>query len=246
MPNEIYLSVIIPAYNEEKRLPKTLREIDKYLRQQNYESEIIVVSDGSTDRTCEVVRELMTEIKNLKLIEFKENFGKGYGVRKGMLEAKGEFRLFTDADNSTSIDQVEKMWPWFEKEYDIVIGSRDIKEAILDPPQSLFRRFLGETFGFLTNLIVGTWGIADTQCGFKCFKKKAAEDIFPRCKINRFAFDPEFLIIAKKIGYKIKEIPVYWKNDPHSKVKFKGMVKMLIDLFKIKLNEIKGMYEKKS
>jgi len=238
----MHLSIIIPAYNEEKRLPKTLREIDKYLRQQNYESEIIVVSDGSTDRTVEITKSLMGEIKNLRVIDFKENRGKGFGVRQGMLEAKGEFRLFTDADNSTPIEQIEKMWPWFEKKYDIIIGSRDIEGAILDPPQSPFRRFLGETFGFLTNLIVGTWGIADTQCGFKCFTKKAAEDIFPKCKIDRFAFDPEFLIIAKKLGYKIKEFPVYWKNDPETKVKLKGMVKMLIDLFKIKLNEIKGIY----
>jgi dolichyl-phosphate beta-glucosyltransferase len=244
--NEPYLSVIIPAYNEEKRLPKTLEEIDKYLRKQNYNYEIIVVNDGSKDKTAEIVREMFSEFRNLKLIDNKINQGKGAVVRQGMLSAKGEYRLFTDADNSTSIDQVEKMWPEFKKGYDIVFGSRDVKGAILDPPQPLFRRFLGEAFGFLTNLIVGTWGIADSQCGFKCFTKKAAEDIFPRCKINRFAFDPEILIIAKKLGYKIKEIPVYWRNDPESKVKFKSIVKMAIDLFKIRWNLIKGIYEKKS
>ena len=239
----MHLSVIIPAYNEEKRLPQTLREIDEYLRKQNFESEIIVVSDGSKDRTVEVTKNLMSKIKNLRVIEFKENRGKGFGVKEGMLSALGNFRLFTDADNSTPINQIEKIWPEFEAGYDIVIGSRDIKGAILDPPQPLFRRFTGEVFKYLRKMIVDLWGIEDSQCGFKCLTKKAAEDIFPKCKINRFAFDPEILLIGKKMGYKIKEIPIYWKNDLQSKVKLKSMIKMLIDLFKIRLNEIKGVYD---
>jgi len=240
---EIHLSVIVPAYNEEKRLPKTLREIDKYLKKQDFESEIIVVSDGSTDRTCEVVENLKSEIANLRLICEKINRGKGYGVKIGMLEAKGKYRIFTDADNSTPIDQIEKMWPEFEKGFDIVIGSRDVKGAIIDPPQPLYRRFLGEVFGFLTALILGLWGIKDTQCGFKCFTKEAVEKIFPKCKINRFAFDPEILILAKKMGFKIKEIPVYWRNDPESKVKLKSMIKMGIDLLKIRWNLISKKYD---
>jgi len=257
----MYLSVIIPAYNEEKRLSKTLEEIDKYLSKQRvaeasphlppcsasphsvYDYEILVVNDGSKDKTAQVIRDRVSVIQNLRLIDNKKNNGKGYVVRQGMLEAKGEYRIFTDADNSTSIDQVEKMWPYFEAGFDIVFGSRDAKGAILNPPQSPLRRFLGEAFGFLTNLIVGTWGIADSQCGFKCFTKKAAENIFPKCKINRFAFDPEFFVIAKKLGYKIKEIPVYWENDPESKVKFKWMVNMGIDLLKIRWNIITKKYD---
>ena len=239
----MYLSVIIPAYNEEKRLSKTLEEIDKYLSKQNYDYEILVVNDGSKDKTAQVIRDRVSVIQNLRLIDNKKNNGKGYVVRQGMLEAEGEYRIFTDADNSTSIDQVEKMWPYFEAGFDIVFGSRDAKGAILDLPQSPLRRFLGEVFGFLTNLIVGTWGIADSQCGFKCFTKKAAENIFPKCKINRFAFDPEFFVIAKKLGYKIKEIPVYWENDPESKVKFKWMVNMGIDLLKIRWNIITKKYD---
>jgi dolichyl-phosphate beta-glucosyltransferase len=241
--SEIHLSVIIPAYNEEKRLPKTLKEIDEYLRKQNYESEIIVVSDGSKDRTCEVVENLKFKIANLRLICEKINRGKGYGVKIGMLNAKGKYRLFTDADNSTPINQIEKFWPEFEKGADIVIASRDKKGAILDPPQPLFRRFTGEVFKYLRKIIVGLWEIEDSQCGFKCFKDKAAKDIFSKSKISRFAFDPEILLIGKKLGYKIKEVPVYWKNDLKSKVKLKSMIKMLIDLFKIKLNEIKGEYD---
>lgn len=238
----MHLSIIIPAYNEEQRLPKTLREIDKYLRTQDYESEIVVVSDGSTDRTVEVVKDLMAEIKNLRILDFKENRGKGFGVQQGMLKARGEYRLFTDADNSTSIDQIEKIWPWFKEEYDVVIGSRDIKGAVLDPPQPWQRRFTGEAFKLVRKIIIGLWEIEDTQCGFKGFTKKVVENIFPRCKIDRFAFDPEILIIAKKLDYKIKEVPVYWRNDPESKVRFKWMVNMGLDLIKIKWNLLTGKY----
>ncbi|MFC1663817.1 dolichyl-phosphate beta-glucosyltransferase [Patescibacteria group bacterium] len=240
----MYLSVVIPAYNEEKRLPKTLVEVDKYLRKQSYDYEILVVNDGSKDRTAEVVKAQFSEIKNLRLIDNKENHGKGFVVRQGMLEAKGEYRVFTDSDNSTSLDHFEKMLLWFEKGYDIVIGSRDEKGAVLDPPQPASRRILGYSFKLLTQIICGTWGILDSQCGFKGFSEGAAESIFPKCKINRFAFDPEILVIAKKLGYKIKEIPVFWKNDLESKVKFKNMVKMGLDLLKIRWNLIKGIYDK--
>lgn len=240
----MYLSVIIPAYNEEKRLPKTLEEIDKYLRKQDYDYEILVVDDGSKDKTVEVTKGLISKIKNLIVTGYKKNRGKGYAVRFGMLEAKGDYRLFTDADNSTSIDHVEKIWPEFKKGFDIIIGSRDIKGAVLDPPQPWIRKLiLGEGFKLYRKIIIGLWGIEDTQCGFKCFTKKATEKIFQRCRINRFAFDPEFLAIAKKLGYKIKEIPIYWKNDPESKVKFKSIIKMALDLIKIRLNLIKRVYD---
>lgn len=247
------LSIVIPAYNEEKRLPKTLESIDEYLVKQEYDYEILVVSDGSTDKTAQITENLKLKIKNLKLIDNKKNNGKGYVVKQGMLSAKGEYRLFTDADNSTSIDQIEKAWLEFaetsshltphpasqgsalEKRADVVIGSRDIKGAILDPPQPWLRQvILGEGFKLFRKLVIGLWKVEDTQCGFKCFTNKAAEDIFPRCKIDRFAFDAEILVIAKKLGYKIKEIPVHWKNDLESKVKFKSILKMALDLFKIR------------
>lgn len=240
----MYLSVIIPAYNEEKRLPKTLEEIDKYLRKQDYDYEILVVNDGSKDKTVEIAKGLISKIKNLIVTGYKKNRGKGYAVRFGMLEAKGDYRLFTDADNSTSIDHVEKIWPEFKKGFDIIIGSRDIKGAVLDPPQPWIRKLiLGEGFKLYRKIIIGLWGIEDTQCGFKCFTKKATEKIFQKCRINRFAFDPEILVIAKKLGYEIKEIPIYWKNDPESKVKFKSIIKMALDLIKIRLNLIKRIYD---
>lgn len=240
----MYLSVIIPAYNEEKRLPRTLTDIDRYLRKQNYDYEIIVVDGGSTDRTSDITREMMGKIKNLKLTEVKNCQGKGEAVKEGMLKAQGEFRIFTDADNSTSIDQVEKMWSWFKKGFDIVIGSRDIQGAVLDPPQPWLRKvILGEGFKLYRKIIIGLWEIEDTQCGFKCLTKKAVENIFPRSKINRFAFDPEILVLAKKFGYKIKEIPVYWKNDLESKVNFKSIIKMALDLLKIRWNLITRKYD---
>ncbi len=242
----MYLSIIIPAYNEERRLPKTLVEIDKYLRKQSYEYEIIVVNDGSKDKTADVVRSLQSEIAKLKLIDNKENHGKGFVVRQGLSEAKGEYRLFTDADNSTSIDQVERLIPYFKEGYDIVIGSRDVKGAAITNPQPWHRIILGNIFNLMVQIFTGLWGIWDSQCGFKALSTKAINDILPRCKIDRWAFDPEILVIGRKLGYKIKEVPIVWINDLESKVKFKGMVKMGFDLLKIRWNLITKKYEKKN
>lgn len=237
------LSVIIPAYNEERRLSKTLKAINDYLGRQTYDYEILVVNDGSKDKTAEVVEELKAEIRNLELIDNKENHGKGFVVRQGMLKAKGEYRVFTDADNSTSVDQVEKMWPEFEKGFDIVIGSRDVKGAVLDPPQPWQRVALGNLFNLLVQATLGLWGIWDTQCGFKGMTKEATESILPKCRIDRWAFDPEILIIGRKLGFKIKEIPVRWVNDPESKVKLKGMIRMLKELALIRWNVICHRYD---
>jgi len=239
------LSVIIPCYNEEGRIVKTLREINKYLSLQSYDSEIIVVSDGSKDRTAEVVRGMMSEIKNLRLIDNKENHGKGYVVRQAILEARGDYRLFTDADNSTSIDHVEKMWPLLEKNYDVVMGtrdSRDDKEAKQAVSQPAWKRFLGD-IGNIGIQVLVIWGIWDTQCGFKAFSKKAAEDIFKRCKINRWAFDVEVWALARKLGYKIGIVPIYWINSPESKVKLKGYVRFFKELLRIKWNLITKKYK---
>ena len=239
----MYLSVVIPAYNEEKRLSKTLREIDRYLKEQFYGYEIIVVSDGSKDNTAGVVKKLQSEIKNLKLIDNKENYGKGYVTRQGMMEAQGKYRLFTDADNSTAIEQVEKLLPFFNQNYDIVIGSRDIKGAKLAVPQPWYRRILGNIFALFVHMIIGLWGIQDTQCGFKALSAKAVNDIFLKCRIDRWAFDPEILKIGKKLGYKIKQVPITWVNDPESKVKLKGMIRMALDLLKIRWNFITRKYK---
>ncbi len=241
------LSVIIPAYNEEKRLPESLRNIDSYLRNQNYDYEIIVVSDGSKDKTAEVVKNLSGDIKNLRVIDNKENHGKGYVVRQGVMEAHGDYRVFTDADNSTSIDHIEKAWPLFENGYEVVIGSRDrrdskgAKQAV---PQSFLRRFLGDVGNILIQ-IVAVPGIWDTQCGFKCFTASSAEKIFTKLKIERWGFDIEILFLARLMGYKKKIgiIPVYWINDSDSKVGLKGYIQVFKELFQIRLYHLRGLYE---
>jgi len=245
MENEIYLSVIIPAYNEENRLFDTLKEIDSYLRRQDYNYEIIVVNDGSKDKTCQVVENLKDEAKiaNLRLIDNKENHGKGYVVRQGMLEASGQYRLFTDADNSTSIDQIEKMWPFFKQNYQVVIGSRDVKGSIINPDQSLLRRLIGKAGNLVIQTVGGLFGIQDTQCGFKCFTKEVVENVFPKTMINRWGFDVEVLAIAKKLGYKIKENPVIWKNDLRSTVNLSGIIKTLFEVFQIRWNFITKKYD---
>jgi len=242
MAKEAYLSVVIPAYNEAKRITHTLEETEKYLKKQPYTWEILVVNDGSKDDTAQVVKGLIPNMPGLRLVDNRENHGKGYVVRQGMLEAAGKYRVFTDADNSTSIDHVERMWPLFQQGHEVVIGSRDIPGAKLAAPQGLLRRTVGNVFNLMVQIVCGLWGLWDTQCGFKGFSAKATEDVFPKCTIDRFAFDPEILVIAKKLGYDIKEIPVTWINDPDSKVKLKSVFKMAIDLFKIRLNIMKGLY----
>lgn len=238
------LSVIIPAYNEEQRLLGTLRAVNNYLQKQPYESEIVVVNGGSRDRTGDIVKEQMSIMPRLRIIE-TENRGKGYAVKRGMLASYGDVRLFTDADNSTSIEQVEKMLPLFDKGYGVVIGSRDVEGAVLDPPQPWFRNLVtAESFKLLRKILVGLWDVEDSQCGFKAFSAKAAEAVFPKSVVERFAFDPEVLFLARKFGYQIKEIPVTWVNDIHSKVSMMSMVKMGIDLFLIRAHIITGTYEK--
>lgn len=242
---KIYLSVIIPAYNEEKRISNTLLDIDKYLSKQSYSYEILVVSDGSKDNTGAIVNKFSEMIKNLKLIDNQQNHGKGWVVRQGMLEAKGEIRLFMDADNATTIDHFEKMIPLFEQGFSIVIGSRDKKDAKgakQAVSQSFLKRMMGN-FGNLLIQLLAVSGIWDTQCGFKAFTKKSAQDIFKRCLIDRWGFDIETLAIARKKDYKIGIIPVNWINDPDSKVSLKGYLNTFRELIKIKWNLILKRYD---
>ncbi|MFH1451079.1 MAG: dolichyl-phosphate beta-glucosyltransferase [bacterium] len=245
IPGNIFLSVIIPAYNEEKRLPKTLRIVNDYLKQQSYNYEILVISDGSKDKTVEEAEKMSLEIPNLRVIGNKENHGKGYVIRQAMLEADGDYRVFTDADNSTSIDHVAKIIPEFKNGFSVVIGTRDSKDhkdAKQAFSQPLHRRFLGDIINLFVQFILGLYGFWDTQCGFKAYTKEAAQRIFSKCVIDRFAFDPETLVLAKKLGYKIKKVPVYWINDAASTVHFSSGIKMIIDLLRIRLNMLTGKY----
>lgn len=227
-----YLSVIIPSYNEAKSLPLTLIDIDKHLREAEYSYEIIVVNNNSTDATAEVVERFSHLIKNLKLINCKVP-GKGAAVKKGILGAKGEIRLFMDADNSTSIDQFSKMIPYFGEGYEVVIGSRDIKGAKMVPPQPWHKRLAGDIGNLIIQalLLPKLW---DTQCGFKAFTEEAAVKIFSLTKIGRWGFDVELLALAKLLGYRIKEIPVIWVNNPFSRVKPMDYFQVLLEVLKIK------------
>ncbi len=240
-----FLSVIIPAYNEAKRLPLTLIDLDRHLSIAQYSSEILVVNDGSVDSTAEIVSRFQNLIKNLKLINNKKNHGKGWVVRQGMLAAKGTLRLFMDADNSTSIDHVDKMVPYFKEGYDVVIGSRDIKGSRLVPPQPLLKRKLGDLGNLVIQLVLWEFlrGMWDTQCGFKCFSEEAAEGVFKLAKIDRWGFDFEALALAKKLGYKIKEIPVSWVNDPYSHVKLTSYIRTFWDLVRVRWWLWRNKYE---
>src|SRR3989338_10362489 len=236
-----FLSVIIPAYNEAKRLPLTLIDIDKHLQEQEYSYEILVVNDGSTDATAEIVRRFSALMDNLKVVDNPENHGKGWVVRQGMLAAKGTWRLFMDADNSTSIVEFNKMIPYFKEGYEVVIGSRDVKGARMLPPQIFYKRWLGDIGNLIIQalLVPGIW---DTQCGFKCFSDEAAEKIFRKTKIDRWGFDAEALALAKASGYVIKEMPIFWVNDIRTHVSFLTYLQVLWETAKIRWWLWRGAY----
>lgn len=237
-----FLSVIVPAYNEANRLPKTLLDMDKYLSQAGFSYEIIVVNDGSKDHTAEIVTRMQDFVKNLHLIDNEANQGKGAVVAQGMLAAKGTIRLFSDADNSTSIDQVEKFFPYFKEGYDVVIGSRYVKDSELPVKQPFYRQLPGRIGNILIRLLAVP-GIKDTQCGFKAFTEEAAMKIFPQLTIKRWGFDIEILVLARLMGFRIKEVGVRWINDPNSKVKASAYIEVLTELIKIRLNIWRKKYK---
>jgi len=239
--DKIRLSVIIPAYNEAKRISATLLDIDKYLSKQKYSYEILVVSDGSTDGTAKIAKKMQELVKNLKIIDNKKNHGKGYVVKQGMLEARGKYRLFMDADNSTTIDHLDKFWPETKK-HDIVIGSIEIKGAKIEETAAWYRRWLGKLAKYVIRIIAGLWEIKDSQRGFKLFSEKSVKKLFPKQTLIRWGFDFEILVLAKKFGFKVKEVPVIWKNPP-GKVTLSSYFKTFGELLKIKLNLIRGKYD---
>ncbi|MFA6136150.1 MAG: dolichyl-phosphate beta-glucosyltransferase [Candidatus Paceibacterota bacterium] len=241
MEKQPYLSVVIPAYNESKRLPLTLIDIDKHLSKADFSYEIIVVDNNSSDATKEVAQRFIPLIKNLKVIECKTQ-GKGAAVKKGMLQAEGKIRIFTDADNSTSIDHFFKMKHYFNEGYDIVIGSRDVEGSKMEPAQPWYRRLLGNMGNVFIQIML-LRGIKDTQCGFKAFSQEATQKIFQLASIVGWGFDVEVLALGKKLGYKIKEIPVTWVNSAFSHVKPTAYLFVLLEVVKIKIKFIRNFYK---
>ncbi len=238
------LSVIIPAYNEEKRIGESLDKLEAYLAGAGYAAEIIVVDDGSADGTAGIVREKAAASSRIRLLSNPGNRGKGCAVRNGMLDATGQVRLFFDADGSTPIDQVEKFWPLFEKGAAVCIGSRAHPAADIVVHQPWYRETMGRTFNLMVRL-VALRGFTDTQCGFKAFTAEAAEIIFRRQRLNRFGFDVELLYIARLYGLSIAEAPVQWINSPASRVNpISDASRMFLELLQIRLNALRGLYRK--
>ncbi len=231
--DDIFLSVVIPAYNEENQIAQTLVEISQYLDQQEYLSEIIVVNDGSTDLTKQRCLETLKDRPNFRVLSRIENMGKGFSIKQGILQTKGRFILFSDADLSTPIEELDHFLPW-TKEYEVVIGSRALPDSDIQVHQSFFRENMGKMFNIFVRLLIMR-GIKDTQCGFKLFQRGVAFDIFPRIKCKSFSFDVEVLYLCRKLGYTIKQIPVIWRNSPESKVHlFSSSTRMFLDLFRIR------------
>lgn len=238
------LSVVVPAYNEEERLGATLDRMIAYLADMPREWELLVVDDGSSDGTRDLVAAASKKHPEVRLIANGRNRGKGYSVRHGMLAATGDAVLFSDADLSSPIEEVEKLIPHLENGHDVVIGSRDIIGSQIEVPQPLFRRVMGYSFMVLRDWIAVS-GFRDTQCGFKLFRKPAAQAVFTQSRVDGFCFDVEILAIAKTLGYRMCEIPVVWRNDERSKVNPIGdPIKMFLDLFRIRFNILRGVYGK--
>ena len=229
------LSVIIPAYNEAERLPSTLEEAYSWLTEKLPDDfEIIVVDDGSSDETVKQTREMITTHPFLKILVQPQNRGKGAAVKRGMLEAAGDIRLFMDADHSTHIREAEKVLTAVNEGADVVIASRQHPESDISVHQSWLREHMGQSFNYIIRSIVGL-KMEDTQCGFKAFTAKAAKDIFSRQKLEGFSFDVELLFLASKLGYQIAEIPVEWINEPNSRVRMiADPVLMFADVVRIR------------
>lgn len=243
MSEDIFLSVVIPAYKEAHRIHKILDAIYEFSKIKDYSIETIVVVDGSPDNTAEVAEKYQENLKNFRVIDRKENRGKGYTVKEGMLAAKGQFVLFSDADNSTPIEQVDKLLK-YRNDYDVIIGSRYVYGGKLAIPQSFVRKIGGRTLNFIIRTTAVS-GIADTQCGFKLFSNKAAKEIFARQTFERFSFDIEILAIARSLGYKIREVGITWYDDPHSTVNpIKDGIRMIKDAWQVRKNIKARMYSR--
>jgi dolichyl-phosphate beta-glucosyltransferase len=240
------LSVVVPAFNEEPRIPRTLRELSGYLAANFKEYEIIVVDDGSSDGTASIVEGLGRELPNITLVSYPANAGKGYATRKGVLASRGDLVLTCDADMSTPVGEYEKLVPFVRDHFDIAIGSRGMEDSELVVRQPWYRELMGRTFNLFVRTLVFK-GIRDTQCGFKLFRGDVARRLFRDSVISGFAFDVEILFLARKSGYKIKEVPIQWLNSPNSRVRIMSdPLKMFLELFRIRANWLSGRYNKSS
>jgi dolichyl-phosphate beta-glucosyltransferase len=239
------LSIVIPAYNEELRLPTTLEKVAAYVKNCGREAEVLVVDDGSRDRTAAVVESFQSRIPALRVVSNGVNRGKGYSVRHGVQEARGRIVLFTDADLSAPIEEADKLMQALEK-YDLAIGSRAVDRSLITVHESRFREVAGIIFNKLVRLIL--WlPFVDTQCGFKAFRRERCAIVFEQQTIERFGFDPELLYLARHHGLRGVEIPVRWGHSPATKVSMlRDSLQMFLDVFKIRWNSLLGRYPRKA
>jgi len=228
------LSIVVPAFNEAKRIRETVASIQNYLASTKTTYEIVVVADG-TDATREIVSEMARSDSRLTVLGTSVRRGKGCGVREGMLQARGQLVGFVDADNKTPIEELTRLMPWFEKGYDVVIGSRGLAETRIENPQPLYRQIGSRVFGICMRTLTGLHGIRDTQCGFKFFRAEVARDLFQRQWIDGYMFDVEILCLAQKAGYSIKEVGVRWRDDGDSRLDLvAGNWRNFVDLMRIR------------
>lgn len=232
------ISIVIPAFNEEKRLPSTLTKVKAYLAASSWEfSEILVVDDGSSDNTAR-----LAEAAGVRVLRNRGNRGKGYSVRHGMLEAKGDWALFSDADLSAPIEELETLWSGAQRENaSCAIGSRALDRSLIGVHQPVFREVMGRVFNWVTRLLTGL-SFRDTQCGFKLFEASAAREIFGRQRLEGFGFDVEVLVIAKRLGYRTLEVPVRWNEVAGTKVSTLLGAKGFLDPMKVRWNDLSGKY----
>jgi dolichyl-phosphate beta-glucosyltransferase len=235
-----YLSIVIPAYNEENRLPRTLERVLAFLDAWERTAEVIVIDDGSRDATIARAREVGGE--RVLVSPNEQNRGKGYSVRRGMLLAKGEYRLMTDADLSTPIEEVDRLLAKAQEGYDVVIASRAVQGANVEIRQPWYRENMGRVFNLFVRTLTGL-ALKDTQCGFKLFSARSAQEAFGACLLDGFSFDVEALYVANRRGYRIAEIPVTWRNDEATRVGvLRDSSRMFVDLLRIRRNDWAGRY----
>ena len=216
------------------------------MKAKKFEYEVIVVVDGSPDNTAEIASNYKNQVKNLRVIDNKENHGKGYVVRQGLLETKGKYVVFLDADGSTSITHVDKFLPELEAGNDLIVGSRKVEGAFVQIHQPKYREIMGEGGNWLIRIVLGLWTFPDTQCGFKMLTQQAAQEVAKRMVVDRFGFDFELIVLAQKLGFKIKQMPVRWLNEEGSTVSLtgpNGFIQVLIDLFKTRGRLLTGAYK---
>jgi dolichyl-phosphate beta-glucosyltransferase len=237
------LSIVIPAYNEELRLSPTVREIVAFCRGRGARFELILVDDGSQDGTSAVARTLCLDFSELKLIRLPANHGKGYAVRTGVVNALGHMVLFADADGATPIAEIERLEAAIDGGADISVGSRALRAHGVQVQAKVYRHFIGRTFHQLVQWLANA-GVQDTQCGFKLFRSAVAQDLFSRMRMDGFSFDVELLVMARRRGYRVSEVPVNWTHQPGSKVRLTvDSLHMAADLFRIRAHWLRGEYD---